>query len=94
MARSKGRTGRPYRRLRARVIRQATVCCLCGGPLDKSLRWPDPMSATLEHLDPLSLGGSPVSAANADAAHLACNASRGNGTRSPAGGAREVTGRW
>ncbi|MEV4158998.1 hypothetical protein [Nonomuraea dietziae] len=32
MARSKGRTGRPWRRVRAQVLAESDVCWLCGHP--------------------------------------------------------------
>lgn len=33
-------------------------CALCGQPIDRSLAWPDPMSASVDHIIPLAKGGS------------------------------------
>lgn len=47
-------------------------CHLCGKKINKSLKWPDPMSASLDHVVPSSLGG-PHYKSNVKAAHLRCN---------------------
>jgi 5-methylcytosine-specific restriction endonuclease McrA len=51
-------------------------CGLCGEPIDKGIAWPDPMSASLDHVVPISRGGK-HSRANAQAAHLTCNVHKG-----------------
>ena len=81
--RSKGRTGRPWRRVRARVIRTETHCWICGQPVDKTLVWPDPMSATADHVDPLALGGAERQRGNLRLAHAGCNIRRGTRTPQP-----------
>lgn len=57
--------------------RDGWVCGICDEPVDSTLRWPDPNSASLDHVEPLSLGGHHV-AANVRCAHLTCNIRRGN----------------
>lgn len=57
--------------------RDGWVCHLCGGDIDRSLSWPDPGYATVDHVVPLSLGGE-HSMANCKAAHLSCNSAKGN----------------
>ncbi len=47
-------------------------CALCTEPVDRSLMWPDPMSASLDHLVPLARGGAHTKD-NAQLAHLVCN---------------------
>jgi 5-methylcytosine-specific restriction endonuclease McrA len=81
--RSKGRTGRPWRRARARVLATQTVCWLCGQPVDRSLPWPHPMSATIDHRVALAAGGAELDPANLALAHFGCNSSKGDGTRVP-----------
>ncbi|MDG1950486.1 MAG: HNH endonuclease signature motif containing protein [bacterium] len=46
-------------------------------PIDRTLRYPDLMSASLDHVVPLSKGGA-NSAENFQASHLSCNISIGN----------------
>lgn len=68
---------RRYKRLAAWVYRAYDVCCICGGPVDKTLRFPDPKSRSLEHLTPIADGGDPYDPANAALAHLGCNSRKG-----------------
>lgn len=52
--------------------RDGWICGICEEPIDQSLSYPDPMSASLDHVMPLARGGE-HSRANAQAAHLRCN---------------------
>lgn len=52
-------------------------CGICSDPVDKQLRYPDPMSASLDHVVPISLGGDHV-ASNLQCAHLRCNMLKSN----------------
>ena len=51
-------------------------CALCGETLDYDLKYPDPMSKSLDHDIPLSLGGA-HSKENLQWTHLSCNISKG-----------------
>ncbi len=51
------------------------VCHLCQEPIDPTIKNPDPMSSSIDHFWPLSLGG-PHIRANVFAAHLGCNCSK------------------
>lgn len=74
------RNGRPYRRLVDQVRDQRMPCWLCGHNIDYQLDPRHRMSFTLDHLVPISRGGSLLDPANARAAHRACNSSKGNRT--------------
>lgn len=52
-------------------------CGLCHTAVDKTLNHPHPMSASLDHIVPLSLGGHHVRT-NVQLAHLQCNLRKGN----------------
>jgi 5-methylcytosine-specific restriction endonuclease McrA len=52
-------------------------CQLCNSPIDLRLKSPDPMSFSIDHIVPVSLGGTHEQA-NLQAAHLVCNSRRGN----------------
>jgi len=58
--------------------RDGWVCRIpgCGRPIQPELRHPDPGSASIDHIVPLSRGGDDT-AANKRAAHLVCNTRRG-----------------
>lgn len=57
--------------------RDGWTCRLCGGPIDPEVAWPDPMSASVDHVVPLALGGA-HSMANVQSAHLGCNSRKCN----------------
>lgn len=52
--------------------RDGWTCRLCGGPIDPEVAWPDPMSASVDHIVPLAAGGAHTMA-NVQSAHLGCN---------------------
>lgn len=53
------------------------ICHLCQSPVDPGLSWPDIMSATIDHVVPLSRGGT-HERQNVALAHLGCNSRKGN----------------
>jgi 5-methylcytosine-specific restriction endonuclease McrA len=52
-------------------------CGICGEIIDLQFKYPNEMSLSLDHIIPVSLGGSHA-ATNLQAAHLGCNTRRGN----------------
>jgi 5-methylcytosine-specific restriction endonuclease McrA len=52
-------------------------CGLCGGKVPKKAKAPDPLAASIDHILPISRGGSDTRA-NVQCAHLACNIDRKN----------------
>lgn len=64
---------RPYRRNRKKILMTQSVCAICGRPVDMSLKAPDPMSATVDHIIPVSKGGHPSDINNLQLAHWICN---------------------
>ena len=55
------------------ILATQSVCGICGQPIDKSLKYPDPMSATVDHIIPVAKHGDPVSLDNLQIAHRYCN---------------------
>lgn len=53
------------------------ICGICGDPVDKNIKWPDPMSPSLDHVKPLSKGGHHVWE-NVACSHLDCNVRKGD----------------
>lgn len=54
------------------------ICGICGQPVDFSLKWPDPMSKSVDHIIPVSKGGHPSDISNLQLAHLCCNREKSN----------------
>jgi len=65
-----------YKHNRAILRKTATVCALCGMPIDKSLKYPNPMSISIDHIIPVALGGRST-IDNLQATHLICNKAKG-----------------
>lgn len=62
-------------RLRARLRATGAACHICGKAIDYTLKSPDPMSFELDHVIPLSKGGTDT-LGNAAASHRTCNSTK------------------
>ena len=60
------------------ILRTQNVCGICGRPVDKKLKWPDPLSPTIDHIIPVSRGGHPSALDNLQLAHRWCNRQKSN----------------
>ena len=56
-------------------LRDGWICQICKKRVDKRFKWPHPMSRTLDHITPLSKGGTHTYN-NIQLAHLGCNSSK------------------
>lgn len=52
------------------------TCGICGGEMDRELRWPDPWSKSVDHIVPIAKGGGHTQD-NLQWAHVRCNISKG-----------------
>lgn len=55
------------------ILATQSVCGICGKPVDKTLKYPDPMSPTVDHIIPISRNGHPSAIENLQLAHRCCN---------------------
>jgi len=55
------------------ILKTQSVCGICGRPVDKRLKYPDPMSAVIDHIIPINKGGHPSDISNLQLAHWTCN---------------------
>lgn len=53
------------------------ICGICGKKIDKKLEWPHPKSISLDHIIPISKGGTHIYS-NVQPTHLRCNLSKFN----------------
>lgn len=58
------------------------LCGICGHRIDPDLKHPHPMSKTIDHVIPMSMGGGHLYV-NVQAAHYRCNNVKGNRRRAP-----------
>ena len=62
-----------FERNKKTIMATQTVCGICGKPVDKSLRYPHPLSACVDHIVPIARGGHPSDKENLQLAHWTCN---------------------
>jgi 5-methylcytosine-specific restriction endonuclease McrA len=67
-----GRSDSLRKRHRQQIASAQPSCHICGRAIDFSLRFPDPMCFVVDHIVPISRGGSDL-IENKAAAHHACN---------------------
>lgn len=58
---------------RKRILAVQEICGICGKPVDKNIKYPLPLSATVDHIIPIAKGGHPSDLANLQLAHFCCN---------------------
>lgn len=62
-----------FEKNKKRILASQNVCGICGKEVDMSLKFPHPLSATVDHIIPLARGGHPSALENLQLAHLCCN---------------------
>ena len=72
-----------YQKAKKIIFNSQTVCGICGRPVDFKQVFPDPYSATLDHIIPVQKGGDPASLENLQLAHLQCNRIKSTKTVQP-----------
>ena len=62
-----------YERNKKKILATCDVCGICGKPVDKSYRFPHPLSPVIDHIIPVAKGGHPSDLSNLQLAHWCCN---------------------
>lgn len=68
-----GRHRGPFEKNKKRIYQTQDVCGICGKPVDKSLKYPHPLSPCIDHIIPIAKGGHPSDIDNLQLAHWTCN---------------------
>jgi 5-methylcytosine-specific restriction endonuclease McrA len=67
-----------FDRAKKRILASESICAICGLPVDKTLKYPDPMSPSIDHIIPIDRGGHPSDISNLQLAHWKCNRMKAN----------------
>ena len=62
-----------FERNKQRILKTQNTCGICGKPVDKSLKAPNPLAPCIDHIIPVSKGGHPSDICNLQLAHWTCN---------------------
>lgn len=55
------------------LLKTVNTCGICGKPIDKKIKAPEPLSPVVDHIIPVSKGGHPSDINNLQLAHWTCN---------------------
>ena len=86
-----------FERNKKKIMARDHICGICGQPVDKRLKYPDPMSACIDHIIPIDRSGHPSDISNLQLAHWKCNRAKANKlifpvkTKQGTGGGIEIT---
>ena len=62
-----------FEKNKKKILATQSICGICGKPVDKSLKYGDPMAPTIDHIIPIAKGGHPSDIENLQLAHWTCN---------------------
>lgn len=67
-----------FRKNKKIIFATQTVCGICGQPVDRSKKYPHPLSPCIDHIIPIDRGGHPSDISNLQLAHWKCNREKSN----------------
>lgn len=82
-----------YQKAKKIIFNSQTNCGICGRPVNFDKKFPDPWSATIDHIIPIQKGGAPASLENLQLAHLQCNRLKSTKTVAPQAKEKAVSNR-
>ena len=62
-----------YESNRKKILKMQSICGICGKPVNKKLKPPDPLAPVIDHIIPVAKGGHPSDIDNLQLAHSTCN---------------------
>ena len=67
-----------FERNKKKIMASESICGICGQPVDKTLKYPHPMSPCIDHIIPIDRSGHPSDISNLQLAHWKCNRAKAN----------------
>ena len=68
-----GSARRQFESNKKKIMATQDVCGICGRPVDKTVRFPNPWAPVIDHIIPVTKGGHPSDLDNLQLAHNICN---------------------
>lgn len=62
-----------FEKNKKKILATQTLCGICGKPVDFNAKFPEPLSAVIDHIVPIIKGGHPCDIDNLQLAHFCCN---------------------
>lgn len=62
-----------FEKNKKRLLKTQSTCGICGKPVDKTLKYPHPLSPVIDHIIPVAKNGHPSDINNLQLAHWQCN---------------------
>ena len=62
-----------FEKNKKKIYKTQTHCGICGKPVDFDVKYPNPMSASIDHIIPINKGGHPSDIENLQLVHFTCN---------------------
>ena len=67
-----------FERNKKKILASQSICAICGQPVDRRLKYPHPLSPSIDHIIPIDRGGHPSDIDNLQLAHWKCNREKAN----------------
>jgi len=81
-----------FERNKKKIYATQTICGICGKPVDRSYKYPHPLSPAIDHIVPIAKGGHPSALSNLQLAHMCCNRQKSDKlTRNEGNGSKKDT---
>lgn len=68
---------RAFESNKKKILATQNICGICGKPVDKTLKYPNPLAPCIDHIIPIDKGGHPSDLKNLQLAHWTCNRAKG-----------------
>lgn len=76
----KGKHKATFDKNKKKILATQNICGICGKPVDKTLKYPHPLSACIDHIIPIAKNGHPSDMNNLQLAHWTCNRQKSDKT--------------
>lgn len=69
-----------FEKNKKKILATQELCGICGKPVDKTLKYPNPLAPCIDHIIPIAKKGHPSDINNLQLAHWTCNRQKSDKT--------------